>query len=94
MPCLYSVRAKKNLLLESWTLDWPRPCFGSPAAPGNVYVRTHPELGGPQLVVLDHGLYHRLDDDTRCVAAAAPRGGVFQKRVIFEFDLFVHFIVY
>eukprot|EP00667_Euglena_gracilis_P008107 EG_transcript_8194 len=37
---------------------------GDPHA-GNVYVRTHPELGGPQLVVLDHGLYHRLDDDTR-----------------------------
>jgi aarF domain-containing kinase len=39
---------------------------GDPHA-GNVYVRPHPdkELGGAQVVVLDHGLYHDLNDETR-----------------------------
>ena len=32
---------------------------------GNVYVRPHPTENGAQLVVLDHGLYHTLEEDVR-----------------------------
>eukprot|EP01006_Ploeotia_vitrea_P018106 TRINITY_DN49371_c0_g1_i1.p1 TRINITY_DN49371_c0_g1~~TRINITY_DN49371_c0_g1_i1.p1 ORF type:complete len:586 (+),score=56.79 TRINITY_DN49371_c0_g1_i1:51-1760(+) len=37
---------------------------GDPHA-GNVYLRKHPTLGGPQLVLLDHGLHHCVDKKTR-----------------------------
>jgi len=49
---------------------------GDPHA-GNVYVRVHPELGGPQVVVLDHGLYHQLDDPTRRSLCALWRACLF-----------------
>jgi len=32
---------------------------------GNVYVRLNPETNDVQIVVLDHGLYHELDEETR-----------------------------
>jgi len=37
---------------------------GDPHA-GNVHVRVNPTSGDAQIVILDHGLYHEMDDKLR-----------------------------